>query len=341
MSKHDHGRSRAGFTLIELLVVIAIIAVLIGFLLPAVQKVREAANRAKCLNNLKQIALASHIYHDTNQAFPLQNNIPGGFPLPTYVCYATQYIPLLPFLEQGNLYQQLYTLASNSRPNIFGNYYPAPTYMGDPLYFGITPGSDIATPVAVLACPSDLLPSPPTTSFTPSWSTKTQYLGLTSYLGNRGSSPYGLPDGIFLWSPPPVSIPSITDGTSNTILFGERYNYDPGWTTNTETVGAGWSQYPFYALFSPWGLSYSEIVGYGFPRLNYMLSQPPIIDPALDRMVAYGSGHINGANFAFCDGSVHFISNAINNAATLPNGFTLLQALSSISGGEVVDASQY
>src|ERR1051325_315140 len=84
---------RAGFTLIELLVVIAIIGVLIGLLLPAVQKVREAANRTKCENSLKQIALACHTYHDSYL------NFPGGGP--------TFFVPLLPYLEQGNLYQQL------------------------------------------------------------------------------------------------------------------------------------------------------------------------------------------------------------------------------------------
>src|ERR1700747_1717523 len=99
--------SRVGFTLIELLVVIAIIAILIGLLLPAVQKVREAANRAKCENNLKQLGLACQTYHDANQAFPMGSNTnPGG--------YVSQIIPLLPFLEQGNLYQQLYNLAANN-----------------------------------------------------------------------------------------------------------------------------------------------------------------------------------------------------------------------------------
>ena len=92
---------------------------------------------------------------------------------------------------------------------------------------------------------------------------------------------------------------------------------------------------------SPWGsISIPGPHGAGFPPLNYTWN--PANDPYGGiRLFAYGSGHINGANFAFCDGSVHFLSNAINTAATLANGETLLEALSSRDGGEVIDASQY
>jgi prepilin-type N-terminal cleavage/methylation domain-containing protein/prepilin-type processing-associated H-X9-DG protein len=325
MRGENHIRRRNGFTLIELLVVIAIIAVLIGLLLPAIQKVREAANRAKCQNNLKQIGLACHSYNDANQAFPYATKPDqawGGTP----PGYETQFIPLLPYLEQQALYQQLYNLAVTNQGD-----------MGQPFFgCGSTPGSDIATPLAVLACPSDQLPSPPTTFLSmASW-----YLGLTSYVGNAQG--VAADDGVFVSSVnPPVSLLGITDGTSNTILFGERSSYDPNWPAYQAAVPS-WQNVSLYAWISAWGTSVGGGPwGNGTYSLNQTLPPPWGAYTIYSRSQTYGSGHTQGANFAFCDGSVRFISNAINNAATLTDGETLLEALSTRAGGEVVYASQF
>jgi prepilin-type N-terminal cleavage/methylation domain-containing protein/prepilin-type processing-associated H-X9-DG protein len=329
-----HVKGRIGFTLIELLVVIAIIAILIGLLLPAVQKVREAANRAKCLNNLKQIALACHSYHDTYQVLPNdwsnRTSFQSGGNPPDYT---TPFIPLLPFLEQGNLYQQLYNLAVANHVRML-----------DPSAW--SPGGPEATPLAVLACPSDALPNPPIGQDWLYYSTSdpSSYVGVTSYVSNTGSNFGGQEDGAFT-DPPPfgqiVSLLAITDGTSNTILFGERYNYDPNWSGYISAFGLN---VPLYAgLMSSWvGGSLIGMHAYGDNPLNYLL--PPYsgdFSSVNARAQAFGSGHTQGANFALCDGSVRFITNAINSAATLPNGETLLQALCTRAGGEVVDASRY
>jgi len=152
-----------------------------------------------------------------------------------------------------------------------------------------------------------------------------------------------------------VSLFGITDGTSNTILFGERSNYEPFWNTYI-TLATGGAltgvSFPFAGYVSPWGSS-SSLFGpraSGFYPLNFTIAmQNPPFDPAnpgnidlMTRGFCFGSGHPGGANFAFCDGAVRFINNAINNASVIqPNSETILGALCTRAGGEVVDDAQY
>jgi prepilin-type processing-associated H-X9-DG protein len=152
------------------------------------------------------------------------------------------------------------------------------------------------------------------------------------------TSPLGLPVS-------PVSIPSITDGTSNTILFGERYNTDPNWNPYITAFGAlfgvDWSNIPFYDFFS-YSLAASALNGpyaSGFYPLNFSLPPCPAsgcdLTQAGGRGWCYGSGHSQGANFSFCDGSVRFLSNGINSTPTL------LPALSTRANGEVIPGSAF
>jgi len=204
--------TRAAFTLIELLVVIAIIAILIGLLLPAVQKVREAAFRAQCQNNLKQIGIALHSYHDTNNRLPNSRR--------DY--YQTWIFDLMPQLEQGNLYSQWVTTA---------NYYNQPAAVR-------------TTAVKVFFCPARRAPGTPTINDLPQGGTGSAAPGVaTDYACNVGNA-----SGDYWWNTPtnnPCNGPfhmrddwsgaspaaprfgrrfaEITDGVSNTILIGEKH----------------------------------------------------------------------------------------------------------------------
>jgi len=289
---------RTGFTLIELLVVIAIIAILIGLLLPAVQKVREAANRGKCLNNLKQLALAAHNYHDINEQFPGGDYLfstPGLSP-PTQGY--TVFVSLLPFLEQQNIF------------NVWN--------FTDPRLNGSTATSPAALPLSVLICPSDVITQNPYPAVKPGGT----FWGITSYGGNGGSQTYttAASDGMFFAVGPattlglsPVRIADVTDGLSNTLLFGERYHRDPAFDALAAS-GVGGASDPI-AGYGWWGSfgtgAVTDVTESAFAPLNYLVPPGGGANEVILRINAWGSGHISGANFALADGSVQFISNAI------------------------------
>jgi prepilin-type N-terminal cleavage/methylation domain-containing protein/prepilin-type processing-associated H-X9-DG protein len=292
-------RSRKGFTLIELLVVIAIIAVLIGLLLPAVQKVRAAALRAQCQNNLKQIGIALHAFHGVHDRFPSGLMVPVGGSLPgsLYVSecpkcsqppgpglFGNWLMLILPYMEQDSLYAQC-----GSQSNNFNVDYTAYT---------LGPSSTGASVVKSYICPMDFVPKP-TVQY------GAYYFGVNSYFGNAGSfagpvteAPPSL-DGV-LFHNSHVSIRDITDGSSCTFLAGERYSRDPGVPDAELSDWRGWA-------WTDWNSSGDHLGDTSWP-MNSMVAQTRNVN---ERKQVFGSGHGNGANFLICDGSVTFINQSI------------------------------
>jgi prepilin-type processing-associated H-X9-DG protein len=302
-------------------VVIAIIAVLIGLLLPAVQKVREAAARIQCQNNLKQLALAAHHYHEARGSFP-----PGLVPVDRtggrFAGGTTLWVELLDYLEQGPLHQRWDY--GDYRNNLSG-------------------GTAATTAVVLegLLCPSDPLPRPVhrlQVADDLAWASG--HYAISSYAGNGGTRSFGATapasnDGVF-FRRSQVRMGDITDGTSGTLLFGERSHRDAEFDRLTLVVDpetyplAGWGGWA--SAHSP-GVSPGDLLLSAAVPINYRVpagSSETDLSWIDDRLCAYGSGHPGGANFAFADGSVRFVREAV----ALP----VLRALSTRAGGEVVEA---
>ena len=292
---------RAAFTLIELLVVIAIIVVLLGLLLPAVQKVRAAADRIKCTNNLKQIGLALHLYHNSTSSLP-----PGitsrsrGEPWPRM----TWLTRLLPYLEQESVWQA--TVA---------------TYQREPSPFLNPPHLGFSTPIQMFGCPTDLRTT------VVDYTHQGRRPALTSYVGVLGAA-YDRTEGV-LYRDSRVRLTDVTDGSSNTLMAGERPPSADRWY--------GW----WYAGFGQIGTGSADMLlgvrernrGGAYvthcPRGPYQF-QPGRVDEQCD-LFHFWSLHSGGAHFLFADGSAKFLSYSAN--AVLP-------ALATRAGGEVVELPQ-
>jgi prepilin-type N-terminal cleavage/methylation domain-containing protein/prepilin-type processing-associated H-X9-DG protein len=280
---------RQGFTLIEVLVAIAIIAILSGLLLPAGQKVRESAARMQCTNNLKQFGIALHSYHNTYQMFPQPrgavNSFTSSFGWPCR---------LLPFIEQDNLFK----LAE-------ANFFQA-----------------IPTPVNIFQCPSDGRDGKDGTGFT---TLGTHSSGLIWYLGVTGS--FGGSDaqytasnaGIFQPNTIGVSLSSITDGTSNTLMLGER--------PPAADLTFGWWSYSDYD---------NLLATQNFINVYPNCPTPGVYGPGKITNNCdsnhFWSLHPGGGNWLFVDGSVHFLPYSLS-ALTLP--------LATRAGGEVVNSGDF
>lgn len=267
---------RAAFTLIELLVVVGIVALLVGLLLPAVQKVREAAARIRCANSLRQIALAAHHAHDAGQSLP-----PGLGYWPGNSAYGTFHFHLLPYVEQDALYRQ----------SFFAGFY----FVGNNQVY--------SQPVGLYVCPSD--PSAPADGqardvLGNTWGVGTYAVNVQVVCKVNASGSLTAPD---FRARMPASFP---DGTSNTILLTEKYAQC--FNSNYPTGGNYWSYYytgpnlqPYHPGFA---ISWNS---YSYGPASKFLVQPRPYNGGCDPTMA-SSPHPGGIQVALADGSTRFLS---------------------------------
>jgi len=359
--------ARAAFTIVELLVVLAIVGVLLGLLLPAVQKVREAAARMKCQSNLKQIGLALHGFHDINGYLPSGLATEGS----NQDCYHTGFTYLLPYLEQDNIYRL----------------YQFDTQWYDPVNYVA-----VEQQVPIFFCPSNRTSGAiDLTPFIEQWGAPMPpYVGACDYVLCKGANAClwtdtsGIPPqahGLFnevqygafhargggTWVNIPqqcVRFTAITDGLSSTMAVGEAAGGNPYYVVADinnlsqpavepfingpakmdqawAVAGMGDYQHPWYAGI----LGVTAQIGFDPDPMDEPMNRRPGMptilggDPTgsnaggLDRVSGFRSMHMVGCNFLFADGSVHFLPQAIDPV--------VYRALSSYAGGEVISDSDF
>lgn len=374
MKSRLRNRSR-GFTLIELLVVIAIIAILIALLLPAVQQAREAARRTECKNKLKQIGLACHNYHDIYLMFPMgsQNAVRtdgltrngAGVPGSALVKNVSGLVPLLPFIEQSALYSIL----------DFNQCFSPQTNESNPVAGAWDPNTNPNVRAVTTVIPSFLCPSD-TVGNSLLRNTNTQEgegdandgnnagVGRTNYLpagGSRGwttnqawasgtvmNATRTLPDGRsgirdrgMFGHNGGARLRDVTDGTSNSFLYGEARQSIGTGNTNKGIVNTGhsaaWGAYSYVSSFI---VTHPNVDSNHINNYRYHINGPRCVAGATSNCAtpvssashhggAASSAHVGGAQFAMGDGSVRFVSENID--------VSLYALIHYISDGEVIN----